>query len=482
MKKTVLLMRPNGTEDKKDTYITFPLGLGYIAAILKNDDYDVHVIDLTLEDVNYESLADRINHINPDVIGISALSHLYPQVKKLASFLNKHTKSEIILGGHLAHHSYTPILENTTVDVCVVGEGELTIVNLLENMDNLKSVKGIAYKDNGEVILNTPRELVSDLDSIPFPAYEYFNIEEYSSFDDVYLSKKHVRKGKVHKVMSIEAGRGCPFNCHFCSKMFSKVRKRSVDSIIKEIKFLYDTYDIDTIWFQDELLFSNKKYMFEFCDKIKDLDIGWYGNARIDSVDRELIQKATDNKCLLVAYGVETGSKTILKNMNKRTTPEKIIKTLRASIDIGLPLDMGLILGYPGETQDTVNETIDMLNAVGYPGLKFRYITPYPGSKLYNECIADGTINDEEKYLISLGDGSGPYKFRINFTDFTDTELRNLVSKTSKKVFKNYVLYLLKHPRKLFKYIFQKDVMNPLYIIYNKWKNATNYDKAWEDE
>ena len=218
--------------------------------------------------------------------------------------------------------------------------------------------------------------------------------------------------------------------------------------------------------------------MNEFCDSIHDMQIGWYGNARIDSVDRDVLQKAKDNKCLLIAYGVETGSRKILKNMNKRITPEKIIDTLKTTMDVGLPLDMGLIIGYPEEDRSTIQETVDVLDEVGFPGLRFRYITPYPGSELYDQCIESGSISDEEQYLISLGDGTGVTRFRINFTKLTDQELTDIISETSDKVLKNYIMYLFKNPKKLLKYIFQKDIMNPIYILYNRWFNPTDYDKA----
>lgn len=474
----ILLIRPNSTNNKKDTYITFPLGIGYIASVLKKQNHNVFVIDLTIEDVNYESLTERIKIINPEIIGISALSYSYNQVKQLSAYLKSVIDSKIILGGHLAYYSYEIVLNKTQIDICVIGEGEITIVDLLQNMNQLNKVKGIAYKQNGKIIVTEPRELIQNLDVLPYPAYELFDIEKYVDLNDVYLSKRHIGGNKIHRKISMEAGRGCPFDCHFCSRTFRKVRKRSVDNIIGEILYLKEKYNIDTFWFQDELLFSNKKYILEFCEKIKKYNVGWYGNARIDSIDEDIIREAKNSRCLEIAYGVESGSPTILKNMNKKITPDEIIKTLSTTIKIGLPIDMGLILGYIGENEKTIAETVDMFKKIGYPGLKFRYITPYPGSHLYNMCIEQNKIVDEESYLISLGDGSGPYRFRINFTDFSDTKLKSLLRETSDKVLFNYIIYLLKHPLLLITRIFQQDVMNPFYIIYNRIKKATNYDKA----
>jgi len=474
--KKILLIRPNSTGDKRDTYITFPLGIGYVAAILKREGYEVSVMDLTLIDVDYQDLKKKIVSMNPDIIGISALSYSYSQVKYLSKYLKKIIPSKIILGGHLAYYNYEIVLNRTSVDICVIGEGELTIVDLIKNMNNIDSVKGIAYKEKNHVIVNKPRELIENLDIIPFPAYELFDLDKYIKLDDVYLPK--MSKNEIHKKMSLEAGRGCPFDCNFCSRTFRSVRKRSIKSIVSEMEFLKERYGVDVFWYQDELLFSNKRYMIEFCKEMKSHNFYWYGNARIDSVDEEIILKAKQSNCLEIAYGVESGSSKILKNMNKKITPEKIEKILSFTIKSKLHMDMGLIIGYPGENDQTIQETVDMFKRIGYPGLKFRYITPYPGSRLYDTCIEEGRIKDEEQYLISLGDGMGPYKFRINFTEYPDDKLRILLKETSNKVFRNYINYLLRHPIKLLGRIFKKDVMNPIYVLYNRSKRATNYDKA----
>ena len=162
--KSILLIRPNSTDDKKDTYITFPLGIGYIAAVLKKEGYNVSVIDLTIEDVNYAHLKNRIKKINPDIVGISALSYSYIQVKKLSLHIRDYIKPfcKIILGGHLSNYNYEMILNRASIDICVIGEGELTIVDLLKNINDLKKVNGIAYKKNDNVIIKQQRTEISN--------------------------------------------------------------------------------------------------------------------------------------------------------------------------------------------------------------------------------------------------------------------------------------------------------------------------------
>ena len=476
----ILLLRPNHTNDKKDHYISFPSGIAYIAAILKQNGYDVKVIDLTLLDVVYDELKHRILDYAPDIIGLSALSHGYPHTKRLSLFLKSFLSIKIILGGHLATYDYKIVLKHTEVDYCVLGEGERTIIDLLENLDCPERVKGIAYKENtGKIRVTEPRELIADLDSLPYPAYELFDMKTYTKMSNVYMSEKNLpTKGRVHKKIALETGRGCPFSCRYCSKIYSNIRRRSVDHTIGEITFLRDNYDIDIFRFQDELFFFSMKYVKEFCDKIFVLGVGWSGNARIDTVTPEMIRYIMTHNCISVSFGIESGSAIILRNMNKKITPEQIENTMKLCLQEGLPVSINLILGYPGENSQSVQETVDLLKRVGYPGVKFHYITPYPGSPLYSECLDQGLIEDEEEYLMSLGDGSGPYRFRFNFTDFTDQELADLLPETAKKVMRNYFIFLLKNPSKLFKYIRHKDIMNPFWYLYNKKFRPTNYDKA----
>ncbi|MBF0186654.1 MAG: B12-binding domain-containing radical SAM protein [Magnetococcales bacterium] len=479
----VLLIRPNHSNGKKNPYGTFPLGLAYIAAVLRESGHEVQIMDLSKENVDMESVAQSIERFNPDMFGLTAISFEYVFVKKLASWLKEKYAKPIILGGQLASHSPTLVVENSDVDICVIGEGELTIVDLLNNMDKLGQVKGIVYRD-GEVTRSTsPRELIQDLDSVPFPAYDLVDMDEYSEFlkTDIYMSPKYLPKlpkGQEHRVMAVMSGRGCPFVCGYCTQMFESIRKRSIENVMEEMTLLKEKYGITIINFVDELFFFSKKYTREFCEKVAPMKMGWYGNARIDTVDKELLTLISKSGCLTIGYGVETASAEILKRMHKKITPKRIERTMRETLEVGLPTSIGLILGYPGETRETVQETIDMLKRVGFPGTKFHYVTPYPGSPLYNECVANGTISDELSYLESLGDGTGPYKFRFNFTDMSDQELSDLLHESSRKVMRNYLWYLVTHPKYLFRYLRYKDFMNPVYYYYSQWRRPTNYSRA----
>jgi len=476
--KRVLLLRPNSTDGHKDSYVAFPLGLGYIASSLRDVGHQVSVIDLTIEEVDEDLLRRRVKVFSPDMVGITALSYAYDPVKKLAALIKSVVKCPIVLGGQLSTYSSHVVLRNTAVDICVIGEGELTSIELMKHLDDPSKVLGVSFIRNGEQVFTPSRPVIEDLDSISMPAYDLFPMDEYTKMNDVYLSRQHTAKGKVHRKLCIEAGRGCPFGCHFCSTTFKRVRKRSVGSLVAEMRYLHYVYGVDTFGFQDELFFSSKSYVREFCSNISDMQIGWFGNARVDTVDEETILLARDNKCLEIAFGVESGSQSILDAMNKKTKVDRIEHIISFAIDSNMPIDMGLILGYPGENEKSVQDTIDMLSRIGYPGLKFRYLTPYPGSKVYDAFVKSGFITDEDRYLTSLGDGRGPYVPRFNLTEFDDDALRRLLKVVSDKVFMNYIIYLLLRPWKLMRRIFRKDVMNPLYVIVNRIQHPTNYDKA----
>jgi radical SAM superfamily enzyme YgiQ (UPF0313 family) len=480
MSSTILLIRPNHTQDKKDNYLTFPLGLAYVGGFLIKEGYEVKIIDLALEDVNYDNTTKKIKEINPYIIGISALSFQYSHIKKLVSYLKNIVSCKIVLGGFLSSYNYNLILEKTKVDICIVGEGELVLLDIIKNLNNLSNINGIVYKDNQKIIENPSRELITNLDDMPFPAYELFDIEKYLNFSmtDISIPHTYLKKKKKHRQITILGGRGCPFSCNFCSKMNIHYRLRSIDNIMREIKYLRDKYDIDIFGFYDELLFLNKDRLKEFCEKIKELDINWYGDIRVNLVNYETLKLFKESGCLTISFGVESGSNKILKNMNKKITSKEIEETIKNCLKLNLIPGMGLILGYPGENVESIKETINLFKRVGYPAFKFRYITPYPGSKLYNECIENKIIEDEEKYLESIGDGTGPYRFRFNFTEFTDNQLYFLLPYVVKKILNNYLFYLLKHPFLFFKRLLQKNFMNPIYYYYYSWCHPTNYDKA----
>jgi radical SAM superfamily enzyme YgiQ (UPF0313 family) len=456
----VLLIQPLHYYDGKTRPPTnFPIGLGYIAKVLVKFGHDVDVLDIWAHQYSNDQVLEKIKGIDHDVVGISALSTQYRYVKWLTSELKKHCrdKTKIVVGGALATLSPEIVLKNTQTDICVIGEGEVTFREVVENTDSLETIEGICFKQGGKIVRTPPREYIKNLDSIEFPAWDLFLIETYirTAALDLPVPEPGVR------TMSIIAGRGCPYNCRFCSKTFSGLRLRSVDNVIQEIKELIKRYDIARIHFCDELVLVNKKGVYELCDKIEKLNIKWQCQGKVNLVDLDLLKRMKEAGCIAVGYGVESGSQKILDNMNKQQTVEQAKRAIRDAVEVGLHPIVQMIFGYPGETRETLRETIAFFEETPYVGrVPFFVSTPIPGTELYHHALEKGLITDEEKFLEQLEVGYNYLPGRpplVNFTRFSEEEFHRFYRETEdtitiieakKSPFRFAKTYLLPYIRK----------------------------------
>ena len=244
--------------------------------------------------------------------------------------------------------------------------------------------------------------------------------------------------------------------CHFCSKNLA-VGYRSVDNIIEEIKYLMKRYNVRGFHFGDELLVFNRKRMIEFAQKVKPLNILWAGQARVDTVDRELLEIMKDSGCVAIGYGIESGSQKLLNAMNKGITLQQIENAMKWAMDIGLEIKVQLMMGYPGENESTLQETVDLFKRLRHPGRRFNIFTPLPGSKAYDDCVKNKLIMNEEEYLSKLSMGEYGFSFKkvmLNFSSFSDEELIKMKRWAEMEMRKNYKKRVLKNSVRLMKYIY----------------------------
>lgn len=438
--KILLIQPPNYFNGNSRPPAIVPLGLGYIGKVLLNQGHDVEILDIWAHQWTNDEVLEQIQDLDYDIAGISAMSTQYAYVNWLILELKKRYSRKIVVGGALATFSPEIVLENTPADICVIGEGEITFKEICENVNDLSMVKGIYFKKNGTIIKNPSREYIKDLDTIEFPEYDLYPM-------DIYLKNCRVFSRPYTKALNMITARGCPYNCRFCSTTFQGVRLRSVDNIIQEIEFLMKKYKIEGIFFTDELLLSNKKRARELCEKIEPLNIKWNCQGRVNLVDMDLLKRMKKAGCVAVGYGVESGSQTILNNMDKRETVEQSEKALIMTIKAGLLPIVQMMYGYPGETKETLNETVEFFKKCPYMGheainiaVNFSPTTPLPGSELYNEAIEKGLIKDEHLYLTSLEGGYMPDGERplVNFTEFDDKEFYQLMHETKKEILSIY--------------------------------------------
>ena len=436
----------------------FPYGLAHVATSLLGCGHHVEVLDIYANQWNRREVLGKLGDLSFDAIGITAMSTQYAYVKWLAGEIRQRTDAPIILGGLLATYSPEIVLDHTAVDICVLGEGELTVTELIDNLDDLRAVRGVAFKEGGETVITEPRPYIENLDSLPRPAYDLFPMDVYTK-TRFYIhdsSTKIFRKRFGFATMGVLAGRGCPYNCNFCSKSFEGLRLKSVDGIISEIQYLKDEFGVEGIHFIDELLIVNKKRGYELAEKIAPLDVVWDAQGRVNTVDYDLLVKLKEAGCVGVGLGIESGSDEILRNMNKRITAEQSFKAVDIARKAGMHVKVQLIMGYPGETAETVQETVDLFARLDHPGRRFSLILPLPGSTLYDQALADGLIENEEEYIaqISGGYGASRYPVFINFTDMTTRQIYELKARAEKQMARNYRKYLAKHPGEYVEYVY----------------------------
>jgi len=435
--KSILLIQP--MHEKKDlsvrTSFNFPWGLSVLSSFYQKAGFHVRILDGQAMQKPKEQLVTIIDQFDFDIAGISSFSTQFPAVRLLSRHIKTNHCVPVIVGGPLATYQPSLVLNNTDADVCVIGEGEISGVQLLKHWDDIDRVKGIAYIKNGRVIITPPNDKFVDLDSLPFPDFSLFDMEKYLRQDNAYARKKNIGQHAITVITS----RGCPYNCYFCSKSSQKFRRMSPKGIYNILSLLKSEFDIKEVSFGDELFLSGKSRFRELLPLLKQLKVPWGGQARVNLMDREFLDMIVQSGCIGLGYGIESGSQKILDNMNKKVLVDQIEFAMRYTQKLKIPIKVQLIFGYPGEDEQTVQETVELFRRVDHPGRRFNVITPIPGSKLYSYCIENRKIKDEVAYLYAIEKSFGIGKVHVNFTRWPDDEIYPRKAAAELQMLQNYL-------------------------------------------
>ncbi|OVE76435.1 hypothetical protein BVX97_00945 [bacterium E08(2017)] len=419
---SILLLQPRHEKagQSSRSSFSFPWGIGTLAALFKENGVKVQVIDGQALQLTKEELAAEVDKYDFDCLGISAFSTQFPAVKQLASHVKRQRDLPIIVGGPLATYQPELTLKSCDVDVCVIGPGEISGLEVLKYWGELHNVRGIAYKKNGEIIRTEAQRVFFNLDDTPMPDFSLFQMGKYLNQDNAFARKSN---DGSYRSISFVTTRGCPYECNFCSKSSAGFSRMSPAKLGNMLGALKSEFGIEEISFGDELFLSSRKVFSEMLPVLKELSLRWGGQARANLVDKEFLHMIKEGGCIGLGYGIESGSQKILNNMNKRTTVEQNEFAISYTRSIGIPVKVQLIFGYPGEDDQTVRETIEMFDRIDHPGRRFNVITPVPGSPLYEDCIRDGLIIDEESYLYDIEVSFGAPRVHVNFTPWPDDEI-----------------------------------------------------------
>lgn len=451
----ILFIQPplgDGTTRMPLSQRLFPWGLATVARCLADDGHKIEVLDVYAQNLVRAEVSERLDAQRPEaacITGFSSINYLY--VRWLAEEIKARYSIPVVVGGVLADHHHDLLLKAGTVDYCVLGEGELTAVDLFRHLDRPEQVKGIAYRRGGELAVTEPRELIRRLDDLPLPDFDIWDMAAYSrvkmyvhdpstSFDFI-GENSGVNPEDLRPNMSFVGGRGCPYRCTFCSRSYDQVRVKSVDRIISEIKLLQARLGLKAAHFADELLLLNRRRTLEFCQKIKPLGLRWDGQGRVNSVDREIVAALKDAGCLSMGLGVESGSDRMLTAMRKNITRAQSLTALTAAREAGLHLKIQLMGGFPGEDQSTLAETASLIRAAKLPPRRLTWCTPLPGSSLYRQAREQGLIPDEEAYIIKLHKGyNHPGAVVLNVSGQSDEAMARLFQWVEMRMDRDFIL------------------------------------------
>ncbi|MBN2586503.1 MAG: B12-binding domain-containing radical SAM protein [Candidatus Fermentibacteraceae bacterium] len=355
-------------------------GLQYVAAVLRDAGHEI----LFLEGFFYsnEEMLERIREFRARALGVYVISLLWDKAKP---FIERAKEQDpqlfTFIGGHGATAMPESLMKSTSaLDAIVIGEGEMTsreLVGALENGEDLKNIRGLLVRD-GEGLHRTPlREMMEDLDQLPFPAVDLCEMDRYyPSFEQV----------STVPAMQMLASRGCNGSCLYCYKMYgSRIRLRDPVRVVDEIEYYIRNYGTREIKFWDEHFSHDHDHVYEICDEIirRKVRVRWWVSCRADSVDRPLLRAMKKAGCWCINYGVESGVQKHLDTLMKHETVDQIREAVRLTHSVGIKTHTTYIFGIPGETFEDGLETIEFAKELNSFTVEFFPITPFPGTPLY---------------------------------------------------------------------------------------------------
>ncbi len=384
----VLLINPpaQGVYDTVNIKLP-PLGLAYIAAVLRAHGHYVEIIDLNVQ----ENLWETVSKYRWDIVGLSGDTSRYPISMKIAEQIKKHFGFTIFTGGPHVTFFEKETLDTGYVDFIIRGEGEfitLELIDAIRQNKPLESVRGITFKKDGGIIKTLRAPIIRNLDSLPYPARDLLPMEKY---------KITLFYGRP--ITSILTSRGCPFNCYFCSSsQFSNLiwRTRSPKNIVDEIEYVINKFDYHAFAFVDDNFTLNSKRVIEISKEIvnRKLDIYWWAFSRVDELlgHEDMVKWMAKSGCKMVFLGIESVSKKVLDEYNKGITANDSIKAVKLLKSYGIDTWGSFIIGALDETKEMIMNTVKFAKLLNPKNVQFSILTPFPGTRLYEDAEKMGII------------------------------------------------------------------------------------------
>jgi len=470
--KITLIQPPKptyGSEAEFHWELTRPFSLFFLAASLeKYTHHEVQIIDLEQKKYRNVSLEEVFRNNNSEIFGITATTYTRFEAIKIAKCIKKiHPDSWVIAGGiHFTHCAKDTLERIPEIDVVVRGEGEITIVelaNAINEGETFEKINGITYRRGDQVIENPDQAIFEDLDGIPI--YTKFTPDEYPEYLFGYPDRI--------RAISIMSSRGCPYNCIFCSKAGMKYRLRNAKSVVDEIEILKERFNIEGINFLDLTFTANQYHVKAVCQEIinRKVNLKWWCESRVN-IPLDLLDLMKQGGCVSLAVGVESGSPRILSKISKGISVEQVINFCKKCHDIGIIVTPYFMVSHPDETVEDVKQTLALIDKIEKftASCSFQPTMIFPGSKLEKIAYSKGVLSKDFSWC-------DPYESDFNreigqlvtvplyIDKLTPNELRKFikerrfkqsVNKVVKMRFKDLIFkafYLLKNRKFLSRYL-----------------------------
>ena len=377
------------------TSVWAPVSLATAAAVVREAGFEPIIADCSVEDMDEAALSALIASWKPDLVVINTSTPSIESdiaVASLAKSAYPGAKT-LAMGIHPSALPESCFDMDANLDIVVRGEPEYTIrgaAMALRDGKGLESVSGLSFRDKkGKIHQNRRRPFIKSLDKLPFPAWDLVDTSLYT----LPFSNR--------RFLLAATARGCPYGCTFCAnKVFygAKPRRRTPQRVVDELQWAVEEFGIRDFLIWSESFTTDQEYAIETAEEIirRGLDISWVCNSRVDTVSPKLLQTIKKAGCWMIGYGVESGSQEVLDSVRKGTTIADAVRAVRMAHDIGLEVTGHCILGFPGETEATMQQTIDFAKFLKLEYVQFYCAVPFPGSKFYDQCRTAGWLDESD--------------------------------------------------------------------------------------
>ncbi|MFH1351955.1 MAG: radical SAM protein, partial [bacterium] len=422
--KVVFVRPPNlqkSGEWKKQGVIRCPLNLGMLASYIRESgNYDCSIVDFEVLPAETPfQMAEIILKQSPKYVCFTTLTPRFPVVVKISQEIMKLDSSVVTIvgGSHVTGTPMTSMYEG--IKYGIVGEGETALLELIDTLEKKRdtgAIKNLLYRKDGKIKVNPVRPFIKDLDSLPFPAWDLMKIDEYE--DPTYFGKG------PH--LALFTSRGCPYDCIFCASEVTwkkKLRFRSAESVVDEIRYIADTLKVKNIAFFDDSFAADRKRAIDICNRLtaENLNVHYSVQFRADYVSEELVNALKKSGCCFAGIGVESGNVDILKKIGKKETKDQFRRAIRIMKEANLTCFASYIFGHPGDTHETIKETMEFAFELDADQSKFMVLASYPGTQVYQLACRKGLV---DPYSFQQMEASNFYdSVAVNLSNVSDDDL-----------------------------------------------------------